>query len=1235
MTPKLTLAAEAAPVRIVIVTMDDHLAGAAARAARQLRGEGIELTMHAAAGWKGEGPALERCRAAIGEADIVIASMLFMEEHIEAVLPALKARRDDCAAMVCFMSAPEVTRLTRMGKFEAKAEGGPLSFLKKLRGKPQDKTAGSGARQLKMLKRVPQFLRFIPGKAQDLRAWFLSMQYWLAGTEQNTANLARMLTERYVAPDRRGGWPQAKAAAPVDYPEVGLWHPRLVGIVTDKLTALPPAGPRTAGTVGLLIMRSYVLAGNTAHYEAVIGALEAKGLRVIPAFASGLDARPAVERFFLADGRPQIDALVSLTGFSLVGGPAYNDSAAAEDMLRRLDVPYIAAQPMEFETLEEWRDSARGLMPVEQTIMVAIPELDGATGPMVFAGRRTAAGPGEGRDMAPEPERVDMLARRVAKLVGLRRSDAAKRKLAIVLFCFPPNAGAVGTAAYLSVFRSLFNTLKALKIEGYAIDMPRSEEALKDAILGGNAQRYGSLANVHQRITADEHVRREPHLAEIEKQWGPAPGRQQSDGGGLHVLGQRFGNVFVGVQPAFGYEGDPMRLLFEQGFAPTHAFSAFYRFIREDFGADAVLHFGTHGALEFMPGKQCGLSASCWPDRLIGDLPNLYLYAANNPSEGTLAKRRSAATLVSHLTPPVVHAGLYRGLLDLKASLGRWRGLPPEAPESERADLADLIRAQAEAVDLDWPTEAAPEVAMARLVEAVTELETTLIPHGLHVVGEDPPREERVDLLLAVADAAYGETPHRAAVERLVDGASAEEAAAVGEQAGGGERMFGLFRQLADTNRHLGGGHEIAGLLRAAAGRFVPPAPSGDLLRTPAILPAGRNLHGFDPFRIPSAFAMADGAAQAERLLQRHLADGHGLPQSVAIVLWGSDNLKSEGGPIAQALSLMGAEPRFDGYGRLSGARLKPLAELGRPRIDVVITLSGIFRDLLPLQTKLLAEAAWLAASADEPSEQNFVRKHALRYAEANGCGLEEAALRVFSNAESAYGGNVNHLIDSGDWSETDELAETFSRRKCHAYGRQGEASHQPALFGDALSHVELAFQNLESVETGVTTLDQYVDALGGLTRTIQRAGGRIPQVYISDQTRSQGVVRTLAEQVAIETRTRVLNPKWYEAMLSHGHEGVRHIECAVTNTLGWSATADAVAPWVYQRVGETFVLDPAMRERLAAANPASAARLANRLLEANERSYWSPDAATLEALRRAGEELEDRFEGVAAERAA
>ncbi|MEY4862301.1 MAG: magnesium chelatase, subunit, partial [Pseudomonadota bacterium] len=776
-------------------------------------------------------------------------------------------------------------------------------------------------------------------------------------------------------------------------------------------------------------------------------------------------------------------------------------------------------------------------------------------------------------------------------------------------------------------------------------------------LLVGNAAQWGSDANVHHFIPVDDHVRRERWLSEIEAQWGPAPGKQLTNGRSLFVLGKQFGNVLVAVQPSFGYEGDPMRLLFEKGLAPTHAFSAFYRYLREDFAAHAVLHFGTHGALEFMPGKQTGLTGHCWPDRMIGDLPNIYLYASNNPSEGAIAKRRSNATLVSYLTPPVGQSGLYSGLLELKGSIGQWRTARPESEERQQ-DLLELIHAQAISVDL-LPAEApvwtlhdagglSVEQQVLALHHRVIEVEQSLVPIGMHVAGQTSDAAQRLEMLRAMALAVTDTPLAEAALTHLAQGGSAREALALITAASSnlaqhpraaqtpsgselsGESLTQLLETLERANGFLAQDAEVPALLHALDGGFIRPTPGGDILRTPEVLPTGRNLHGFDPFRIPSSFAMRDGARQTQRLIERYQQDGHPLPETVAMVLWGSDNLKTEGGPIGQALALMGAAPRFDSYGRIAGAQLVPLEQLGRPRIDVVLTISGIFRDLMPLQIRMLAEAAWLAASADEPSDHNFVRKHALAYQQEHGCTLEVAALRVYGNAEGAYGSNVNNLVESSRWDGEDELAETYSRRKGFAYGRTGRAVQQGALLQSVLADVQLTYQNLDSVELGVTTVDNYFDTLGGITGAVKRArGGQAPTVYIGDQTRGEGTVRTLDEQVALEARTRMLNPRWTEGMLKHGYEGVRQIEVHVTNTMGWSATTGQVQPWVYRQITETFMLDPAMRERLAKLNPTASARVANRLLEACDRQYWTPEPEMLEALRRASEELEDRLEGV------
>jgi magnesium chelatase subunit H len=589
-----------------------------------------------------------------------------------------------------------------------------------------------------------------------------------------------------------------------------------------------------------------------------------------------------------------------------------------------------------------------------------------------------------------------------------------------------------------------------------------------------------------------------------------------------------------------------------------------------------------HGALEFMPGKQVGVNGADWPDRLIGDLPNVYLYACNNPSEASLAKRRSNAITITHLTPPVAAAGLYKGLLDLKDSLIRWREMAFDDPLREELEV--LIKEQADAVDFT-------EMDLDNLWMKLLETEDALVPEGLHVVGRSLSNEQRQSYVDAV--------------EHLATGAKEE-----------------LFEK-------LGHNQEIDAILNALDGRFTPPVAGGDIVRSTDILPTGRNIHAFDPFRMPTAFACRQGADQAQMLLDKHTC----LPKTVALVLWGSDNIKSDGAQIAQALALMGAKPRFDSFGRLSGADLIPITELGRPRIDVIMTLSGIFRDLLPLQTRMLAEAAFKAATAEEDPAQNFVRANVLAHMEKTGEDIETAALRIFSNAEGAYGSNVNQLVDSSVFDSEDELADAYEARKSFAYGRNGKPVQNQKLLKDMLSKVELAYQNLESVELGITTVDHYFDTLGGITRAVNRARdeGEVA-VYISDHTKGTGKVRTLADQVALETRSRSLNPKFYEALLEHGAEGVRQLEAHVTNTMGWSATTGQVDPWVYQRISETFVLDDEMRERLAALNPTASSRMANRLLEATDRQYWKPDPETIAALQNAADALEDRMEGIAAQ---
>jgi magnesium chelatase subunit H len=444
-------------------------------------------------------------------------------------------------------------------------------------------------------------------------------------------------------------------------------------------------------------MRPQIVSNSRKHYDALIRAIEGEGLAVIPAISTLMDNRQACEKFFIegagGERKARVSQIVSLTGFSFVGGPAMNDSEAAAEFLSELNIPYRSLVSLDTQTIENWRDSFTGLNPVQTGMQIAIPEIDGATEPYVFGGVAE-----RGVEPTPIEDRCRRIARRLRRWNRLQVASRADLKIALVIYCFPPNKGNIGTAADLDVMASVFETLQRLSAEGYDVELPQSGDDLRHRLLSGNSVEVGTNANVAYRMPVDEYREHCPFVDEIEKDWGPAPGKLNTHGGVLLIQGVHLGKVFIGVQPTFGYEDDPMRLLMSKGGTPHHGFAGFYAYLEMIFKADAVIHVGTHGAMEFMPGKQVGLSGECWPDRLIGELPNLYVYSVNNPSEGTIAKRRSYAELISYLTPPIENAGLYKGLATLKDLISSYR---QTTDENQRAELFNLIKEMRRKLNLE------------------------------------------------------------------------------------------------------------------------------------------------------------------------------------------------------------------------------------------------------------------------------------------------------------------------------------------------------------------------------------------------------------------------------------------------------------------------------------------------------------------------------------------------------
>jgi magnesium chelatase subunit H len=624
---------------------------------------------------------------------------------------------------------PDLMRRTRMGKLdfarlmkvgrsandaEGKENRG-RSLARKLATWMQDAVGGRGSgrksshgnlgQYVKLISRLPAVLKFVPGagKLRDIKNYLYLFCYFIQPTPNNIRSMLLYAIKHYAAERARG----IKVSPPEQVASVGVYHPDAPRLF-ESFDAYRKWYEKHRGlklnpdsTIGLLLMRPQIVSRTRRHYDALIRAIEREGLAVIPAISTFMDNRDACRRFFVEDAdakdeseklKPRVSQIVSLTGFSFVGGPAMNDSRAAAEFLQRLRVPLRSVVSLDLQTVESWELSRTGLNPVQTAMQVAIPEIDGATEPLIFGGVRHSAD-------EPEPleERCRKIARRLARWNHLHVAERRDVRLALVVFCFPPNKGNVGTAADLDVFASLWQILNGLKADGYGVALPADADRLRELLLEGNSSEFGTVGNVAYRMGVDEYLRLCPYAAEIEREWGRAPGAINSNGREILIQGVELGNLFIGIQPTFGYEGDPMRLLMAESGSPHHGFAGLYAYIESVYRADAVIHVGTHGATEFMPGKQVGLSSSCWPDRLIGSLPNIYIYSVNNPSEGTIAKRRSYAELVSYLTPPIQSAGLYKELAALKELIGAYRSC---ADEQERDQLYEAIEGKARAANI-------------------------------------------------------------------------------------------------------------------------------------------------------------------------------------------------------------------------------------------------------------------------------------------------------------------------------------------------------------------------------------------------------------------------------------------------------------------------------------------------------------------------------------------------------
>lgn len=1201
----------------------------------------------------------DRIEAALHSADVFFGSLLFDYDQVLW----LRQRVQSIPVRLVFESALELMSLTQLGRFaigdKPKGMPKPVKFIldKFSSGREEDKLAG----YLSFLKVGPKLLKFVPvQKVQDLRNWLIIYGYWNAGGSENVAALFWVIAEKYL------DLPIGDIPPPLETPNMGLLHPEYPGYFESPRSYLDwyrqQAADLSLPVVALLLYRKHVIT-KQAYIPQLIRQFEQAGLIPLPIFINGVEGHVAVRDWLttvhetaqrqqgkielpsLSAEAVEVEAIVSTIGFPLVGGPAGSMEAGrqvevAKRILMAKNVPYFVAAPLLIQDIHSW--TRQGVGGLQSVVLYALPELDGAIDPIPLGGL-------VGDQIYLIPERVNRLTGRVQHWIELRRKPVADRKVAIILYGFPPGYGATGTAALLNVPQSLLKLLQALKEQGYTVgDLPADGEELLQAVKQADeAMERGKITALSgTRVKAATLAQWLGYLLtrRVEKQWKSLTASGIKTIEDEYLLGGvQLGNLWLGVQPPLGLAGDPMRLMFERDLTPHPQYAAFYKWLQQEFQADAIVHFGMHGTAEWLPGAPLGNTGYSWPDILMGNLPNLYVYAANNPSESLLAKRRGYGVLISHNVPPYGRAGLYKELLTLRELIAEYR----EDPEKNYVLKAGICQKICDTgLNADCPFEEAKRLGieftsenarlfsadvfdryLVQLYEHLQVLENRLFSSGLHVLGDPPTPAAFVSYLQAYwgNDRALPDE----AIWAIAQGTDRTQVIAThltpphgtSTQLANLEEAFqirDLFAQNTD---------ELTNLLRGLNGEYIPPAPGGDLLRDGAgVLPTGRNIHALDPYRMPSPAAYERGRAIARQILTQHWQEHGTYPETVAVMLWGLDAIKTKGESLGILLELVGAEPVKEGTGRIVRYELLPLSLLQRPRIDVLANLSGIFRDSFVNIIELLDDLFRRAAEAAEPDEQNFIRKHALAL---RAQGVENPSARLFSNPAGDFGSLVNDRVVDANWESGEELGQTWQGRNVFSYGKQDKGQARPEVLTTLLKSCDRIVQQIDSVEYGLTDIQEYYANTGGLKKAAEGQRGRTVTASFVESFSKDTTPRRLEDLLRLEYRTKLLNPKWAEAMVAQGSGGGYEISQRMTALMGWAGTADFKENWVYDQAAATYALDSDLSLRLQQANPEAFRNIVGRLLEANGRGFWQPEPETLAKLRQLYEQTDEVLEGV------
>ncbi|GAB3127255.1 cobaltochelatase subunit CobN [Tsukamurella serpentis] len=1044
------------------------------------------------------------------------------------------------------------------------------------------------------------------------------------------------------------------------------------------------AGPR----IGVLYYRAQHLAGNTAYIDALAAAIADRGATAVPVFCASLRAADDALFDLLATFDALVVTVLAAGGVNAAGAAAGGDDESWDvGRLAALDIPILQALALT-TSREQWVGSDDGLSPLDVATQVAIPEFDGRIITVPFSFKEI------GDDglpaYVPDAERATRVAGLAVRHARLRSIPNAEKRIALMLSAYPTKHARIGNAVGLDTPQSALELIRRMIDAGYDLgetaNIPGLDADDSDAFIHAVIARGGQDPDwlTDERLDATEvTVAPQTYRAwfatlpqalqdSVTEHWGQAPGSLFTTAAGeIAIAALRFGNLTVMVQPPRGFGENPVAIYHDPDLPPSHHYLASYRWLadRENgFGADAVIHLGKHGNLEWLPGKTLGMSAECGTDAALGDLPLIYPFLVNDPGEGTQAKRRAHAVLVDHLIPPMARAESYGDIARLEQHLDEYANvasLDPAKLPMIRQQIWTLLQAAKLDHDLgltDQPDEDTFDDMLLHVDGWLCEIKDVQIRDGLHVLGAAPSGDAESDLVLAMlrAKQMWAGAVHTPGLREALG--FDEDTVGAGDSRGRTDEFEARARELvlagAATDwspertaaltddpvvakvldfaateivpRLRRTGDEIDNVLRALAGGFVPAGPSGSPLRGLVnVLPTGRNFYSVDPKAVPSRLAWSTGQELAESLVARYLSEHGGYPESVGLSVWGTSAMRTAGDDIAEVLALLGVTPVWDEQSRrVSGLEVIDIAELGRPRIDVTVRISGFFRDAFPHVVAMLDDAVRLVADLDESDETNFVAAHT-RAALAEHGDARRATTRVFGSKPGTYGAGLLQLIDSKNWRSDADLAEVYTAWGGYAYGRGLDGAPAADDMRDAYRRIAVAAKNIDTREHDIADSDDYFQYHGGMVATVRHLTGSDPQAYVGDSTRPDSVrTRTLNEETTRVFRARVVNPRWMAAMRRHGYKGAFEMAATVDYLFGFDATAGVMADWMYDRLTENYVLDPENRAFMEESNPWALHGIAERLLEAAQRELWKqPDPDLLAQLQQVYLETEGDLE--------